>query len=296
MNNKSRIYSWGTIWFLGVVLFFTGCSKENPGMDNETNGNPIAFDCSTSNLRATETTADNMRYFRVSAVWNKGAGSYEPFMDNQLVEKQDGIWVYSPIKHWPNDGTVSFFAYSPATSSGVESFQINDAENKVTIGYKITDNYQEQEDFMVATALTKKESPVRLDFSHVLSRVQFRARSEEAGIAFRIKEIKLTNLYNKGTLTGTATGTTTTWTWSESLPRTNYTVYQKYPFETQDDTYREVGDQMILPQTPGSTSKISVTYDIVDTSEEKTKEYPFEDNFIFEPGKRYTFFLELTRE
>lgn len=293
-NNKYGLNTWGIIIFLLIVLLSSACSDEDFGTDNETGGNAIAFDCSTSNLRASVTTAEDMQYFRVSAVWEKSGGNYEPFMDKQLVEKQNGSWVYSPVKYMPGYGSVSFFAYTPATSSGLKTFHIDNASKRVSIEYAVSTDSQKQEDFMVATCIGEKNNPIQLNFKHALSFVNFRARSSEPGVNFRIKEIQVNDLYRRGIITELNPGENSTWKWDEWLYETNYAVYQKYPFETQDDNFLEVGDLIVLPQKPGANFKIIVSYDILGTTpESKTKEYLLDKDFSFEMGKRYTFFLDL---
>ncbi|WP_163175486.1 fimbrillin family protein [Bacteroides sp. 51] len=315
--SQYRINICGAVLFLLVVLFFAGCSAEDTDIGNGTNGEAITFSCSTTpDMRASETTADNMQYFRVSAIWNKGGvNNYASFMDNQLVEKQGDGWVYSPTKYWPGYGTVSFFAYSPATSSGMntESFQINNTDNKVTINYEVNTDYQRQEDFMVATNLDSKSNPTRLNFKHVLSAAKFMVRGNEydndgkVTATFRVKEIKLVNLHSQGILVGTAgeetiTGKTSNWAWSV-LPESTktYTVYQKYPIDTpEDETYIEIGDMIVLPQepkkdivTPANSFKIIITYNVVGSSTDKTTEFTLADDFIFEMGRKYTLYLNL---
>ena len=300
-NNNFRASCWGVVFFFSA-LFFTGCSNEDTVVGNEVSEAAIDFDCSVSNLRTVKSITSDMQYFRVSAVWNKGGSNYESFMDNQLVEKQNDSWVYSPVKHWPGYGSVSFFAYSPAISSGIKLFNIDGTANQLTIGYELSTDYQKQEDFMVAVSPEKKASPILLNFNHVLSSVSIKARSNELGVTFRIKEIKFTNLYSKALFTCTALNTTTPfWGWYEQIDSTEYLVYQKYPFETSD-TYKEVGSLMVIPQkkdqidNPGSSFKITVLCDIIGVAEDKIGEYTLDKEFEFEMGKRYTFYLDLNSQ
>ncbi|NDW08361.1 fimbrillin family protein [Dysgonomonas sp. 520] len=302
-NNKYRLNIERMIFSLLIVLFFAGCSKDDNDIDNGMGENAIAFDCSTSNLRAAKAVTDDMQYFRVSAIWEKETGVYEPFMTNQLVEKQGDSWVYSPIRYFPGYGSVSFFAYSPATPSGVdpELININNSANQITIQYNVSTNYQQQEDFLVATSLDRRESPVKLKFQHALSSVVFQACSNEPNVAFRINEIKLINLFSTGLITGVAAGETSTWLWYEHLVPQNYVVYQKYPFETQCGDYKEVGGLMVLPQKmvypiekPVNNFEIVVSYEKVGTPNSETKgRYTLDDDFVFEMGKKYTFNLSL---
>lgn len=281
IKNIFDIIKTGIVFFL--ITTFSGCSD-----DNTIEENAIGFDCSTATLRATETTLNNLQYFRVTAVWAMGGGEYSRFMDKLLVEKQGADWVYSPERYWPNTGSVSFFAYSPASSSCVHSFSVNNATNEVVIEYEVPTDPLEQEDFMVATSLEKTGNPVQLDFEHALSFATFHARHTVADSTFRINEIKLVNLYSVGKLTGTANGTTTVWAWdSGSSALKDYAVYQKYAFEVPYQTYGEIGNLMILPQTIDSNFEIVITYNY------NTFACKLSDSFEFEAGKRYVFYLDL---
>lgn len=295
-NNKYKINSWRTVLFLLLVLSFTACSKEHIGTVDGTDEKTISFDCMAKNLRVTETTSDNLQYFRVSAEWKKESAVFESFMDNQLVEKQGDTWVYSPVKQWPGYGSVSFFAHSPATSSGLEYFKMLDASDETYIEYTVDTNYSRQEDFMVALNFRKKENPVLLKFEHLLSKLNFHVCSNSSDTIFRIKKIKLTNLCSKGVSTGVISDTKTTWHWYEQVDPKDYVVYQKYAFETQDSSYREIGSLMVLPQPYPENGKIAieVEYDIVGTSETGTLEYVLNNEFLFDAGIRYTFLLKLS--
>ncbi|NDV77917.1 fimbrillin family protein [Dysgonomonas sp. 511] len=298
--SRCSINSWGPVWFLLSVLFFAGCSGNDDGTGNPNEGSAIAFDCSASDMRAAKTTAADMQYFRISAIWNKGNGVYASFMDKQLVERDGDNWVYSPVKYWPGYGTVSFFAYSPATLSGLDLLYIENSSNEASFEYTVSKNYQEQEDFMVASNLDKNGNPIRLYFEHALAGVYFRARSGEAGVSFRIREIKLTGIYSKGILTGIPNEETKTsdWTWYGQSGATSYVVYQKYPFETQGDEYGDVGDLMVLPQGQDQDInvppiKIEVLYDIVGGAADQIRTYELEKSFTFEKGRKYTLHLTL---
>lgn len=287
-NNKYKINIWGSIFFLLMALVYYGCTEDDSGI--ETDGSAIVFDCSTTGLRATEAIDDEMQYFRVSAIWTKEDNTCETFMDGQLVEKQSDKWVYSPIKRWPMMGSVSFFAYSPATSSGMSSFSINKETNKLSILYTVNKKYQDQEDFKVATKLDEKYSPIMLKFNHVLASVNVKARGFSDGKALVIKEVKFPDLFSSGTFEGIGDASS----WKNRSTYNDYTVYQKYPLETKEDEYRDVGSLMLLPQSLNDDFEIFVTYDEVDGSEDQMRSQKLPDGFAFEKGKKYIFMIDLS--
>ncbi|MDH8701965.1 hypothetical protein M2138_001317 [Dysgonomonadaceae bacterium PH5-43] len=291
MNNICKVNAWGMLFCVLIILFSSGCSNEESEMESRA----IAFDCSTVALRAASSSVEEMQYFRVSAFWNKGADGCETFMNDQLVEKRNGSWVYSPMKYMPGYGSVSFFAYAPASSAGFdEPVEITPASNRFSIKYTVSNDYQQQEDLMVATKLNKTTSPISLSFKHALSFVNFQIRSESTNIDYRISKVELVNLYSQGELIGKENDEKTSdWYWEEDvLSATTYTVYQKYPIDTHGTTFQDIGDVMVLPQKP-IDFKIVVTYSEIGSGSELMKDLFLDPDFVFEMGKRYTFFLRL---
>lgn len=315
----------GIVLLLAMILLLGGCSK-----DTEITGDAIVFTCWATKVRdskAVTATENNMQYFRVSAVWNKSGMGYDAgFMSNQLVEKQGTNWVYSPIKYFPNYGSVNFFAYSPAISSGLQSFAIdNTTYDAVAIAYHVSTNPLLQEDFVAASLLNKSDNStaVQLDFKHVLSQIEFQAKGVSGDTVFVIEKIELHNLDSAGSLTGTSS-----WSWTDNTAPSEktavYTVYQDAPLQLTNDfqslTNAHIGNLMILPQevtagangdgttqTPPDLSSgffyIAVTYTAHHTSDPNsgnnitayytlgTTTEPFE----FKMGEKYTFYLTLDK-
>lgn len=136
------------------------------------------------------------------AVW---ADTDKPnFMYNQQV-KGDGTgaaaalnWTYSPIKYWPNDtkDRISFFAYAPweeQSGSQAAVLSANTKEGIPTITYTIADLPGNMIDFTVAKPLYEKAKPdnsssftsndskINLNFTHVLTRLNFFAWTSNEG-------------------------------------------------------------------------------------------------------------------
>lgn len=282
---KKRIYTILTL-LVAATLLVAGCSDDietEPGVDP---GRAIGFSCGDAESRAEEATAANISSFRVWAVMAKASGGYvDDFMDEQPVKKNgSGVWTYSPIRYMPIDGsTVDFFAYSPANAT-VSDFTISGAtHDQISLDYDVTTDPAAQHDFMVAAALEEVSAPISLMFRHVLSSVRIEARGATPGYAFRVNEVKLLNIYRRGTLTGTTSASpkTTTWTWGSLSTKTSYTIAQNGPVDLA--TYftpisdPAVGPLMILPQTVekggavtdisqvGTASYIAVRYDVFDS-------------------------------
>jgi len=288
-NRKMRIpfYKYiNGLMLLLCIIALAACSGDDEDMDSIA-GEAIGFECQTGTLRNTSATTGDMQYFRVSAIWDKDGGGYQSFMNNQLVERNGSDWVYSPVRYWPVYGQVSFFAYSPAISSGLSSFDINNTDNKITIGYKVPGEGELQEDFLVATALERTNSPVHLQFEHALASAGFWAKTSDTGTSYRINKITLKNLNSTGTLTGMAVNTITSWAWGGISAPADYEVYLKYAFDVPA-AYDQAGSMMVLPQVTGNDFEIIVTY-----NDTKTARYTLDSGFEFEMGKKYSFYLEI---
>ncbi|MEG0468238.1 MAG: fimbrillin family protein, partial [Mucinivorans sp.] len=142
------------------------------------------------------------------ADWYMGSTSTNP--DNTYVQVTkspnggDGVWRYSPIKLWPKEANVSFFAFSPVPVTGGESYGITDV--KVTTGsptmkFEVKADIKSQVDLLRAEALNKFEEEVQLDFKHALTRVSFAAKANvTAKQMVRLDKIELVGIKNKGTL------------------------------------------------------------------------------------------------
>lgn len=271
---------------LVCVVVLAACSGDDESPDIAT-GEAIGFECQTGSLKSTNALTGDMQYFRVSAVWNRAGAGYDSFMNNQLVERSGTGWVYSPVRYWPSYGLVSFFAYSPAISSGLKSFDINNSNNVVTIGYEMHGDSELQEDFLVAAALEKTDNPVQLQFEHALAAVEFWAKTSDTNTSYRINKITLKNLNGKATLTGMPSGGITAWAWNGTPVLADYEVYQKYAFEVSA-TYEELGGLMVLPQVIGSNFGIEITY-----NNTETVTHTLNAGFEFEMGKKYAFYLEM---
>lgn len=116
---------------LRKILFFiilsawtlTSCEKDT---GTETVNIPIGFSNNvTTATRAGDINNDNLTSIGVFASLTHGnfdaTVSTPNFMYNQLVEKKNGTWQYTPLKYWPNNDSdkISFFAYAPHNATAL---------------------------------------------------------------------------------------------------------------------------------------------------------------------------------
>lgn len=116
----------------------------------------------------------------------------------------DGIWKYNPVKLWPKEAKVSFFAFSPVPVAGGATHGISAVAvtaGSPTLKFEVAADIKEQVDLLRAEALDKFEEEVQLDFSHALTRVSFAAKANvTAKQMVRLDKIELVGIKNKGTL------------------------------------------------------------------------------------------------
>ncbi|MGL5787045.1 MAG: fimbrillin family protein [Bacteroidales bacterium] len=132
-------------------------------------------------------------------------------MENIQVYRANGngSFIYSPISYWPNDGYLSFQAYSPfaTVDNGISAVLRN--KQYVEITYSNSTRLSAQSDLMVASTLNVPGlSPgattapeVKLPFRHILSSVIFKGkyRTNYVNPVVKIKQITLQGFYGSGT-------------------------------------------------------------------------------------------------
>lgn len=93
---------------------------------------PVGFTCSAASngdaeSRGTLVGSGGMSSFVVSALHYPGTTTVpENFFNGQTISKSGTSWTYSPLKYWPKDGEVDFYAFAPTTIHGtMQSVTLN---------------------------------------------------------------------------------------------------------------------------------------------------------------------------
>ncbi len=146
--------------------------------------------------KATLVSDDNMSDFGILAYYVAGengvaattlpADATANFMNNQLIERENNNWIYTPVKYWPNTSTdrIQFFAYFPYSGSagtlGVTTETTKGERPKIT--YEPLTDASTQYDFMTAATglLSKEGGAIELCFEHQLTQVVFSTRSNSS--------------------------------------------------------------------------------------------------------------------
>lgn len=102
-------------------------------------------------------------------------------------------WKYEPVKYWPSQGYIDFWAYAPY-----------DAGTKFTstsiVDFTVKDKAADQKDLLWANATNKTNGTVTFNFAHALSRLGYSVKLKDASY-----ESVATITLNKITLAGSTT-------------------------------------------------------------------------------------------
>ena len=123
-------------------------------------------------------------------------GESSNLFNNQKVTGDaaaDNKWKYDPVKYWPTQGHIDFWAYAPY-----------DAGTKFTstfiVDFTVKDKAADQKDLLWANATNKTNGTVTFNFAHALSRLGYSVKLKDASY-----ESVATITLNKITLAGSTT-------------------------------------------------------------------------------------------
>lgn len=214
---------------LASMALLSACSSDNELANvGTTANNAIGFHVvgNKAETRANiiNTTEDLKKTdFNVFAYKNNNGADGEIFMgDNGLDHGLNGVtikyqnekWDYAnpaDLHYWPKDGSLNFYAVSPATiTEGVTTYSWDIQKATKTITYFCFDEYNRTDgkgnpDVMYAIKKDQTQSTqagkVNLNFQHILSQVVFQAKTVNSDMEVYIKEIKIKNFKLGGTFT-----------------------------------------------------------------------------------------------
>ena len=232
-----------------LLIAFTSCDKNDPEPAND--GDKIDFIATpfhesfiqTDQARGSETGNDDMLDFGVYAYYTADAfipGTSTPnFMCNTRVKKTSGTWTYEPLMFWPNNGNLSFFAYSPYASQGDPYTSLSSTSSTAgypQLTYTVPDDVITQRDLLVSVPLLDQTKTSRnadgklpLRFRHALSCIVFNAKMTDAcDFPVKVTSITLGNFKNKASLSyiynSGSQETTYSWAPTEDATDKSYTL------------------------------------------------------------------------
>ena len=197
-------------WALPLLGMLSSCSDSSVTENSQNASNAINFSVTTSKQSSSDGTVSRATIVDNSVVnapnssfglyassdpngWTPGtAPTATPnFMNDQKVDYDNGSWTYDPLKFWSSD-KVSFFAYWPYTAGVTHASAVAGAMPQVEFTQKM--DAENMVDFIASHAinLTRDDGVVTLDFKHVLTRLNFKARLDE-----KLKDNSSTHIFIK---------------------------------------------------------------------------------------------------
>lgn len=243
---------------LASMALLSACSSDNELANvGTTANNAIGFHVvgNKAETRANiiNTTTDLEKTdFNVVAFKNNGGTDGEVFMGDKehenglkgvIINHKNGKWDYadaSDLHYWPKEGSLNFYAVSPATiPEDLTLYHWTIEKATKTITYSCFDEYnrtdgKENPDVMYAIATNQTQSiqagKVNLNFQHILSQVVFKAKTVNSDMEVDIKEIKIKNFRVDGTFTIPTDGSSPSqksWSREEVYKLSPFTVIKK---------------------------------------------------------------------
>ena len=256
--------------------------------DNSSKNEAISFDgylgrsaVAVNGSRGSVETKDQLKTdgFGVFSTYTGDDQSSFSNFANQKVTCPGTKWTYSPLKFWPTQGKINFFAYAPY----VENKTLNNTSFEFTVENRVAD----QKDLLWANAkdqtkenISNTGNKVKFQFAHALSRLGYTVKlyqSDPSNATFKLKKITLAGsadgtagtFYTEGTIDLSKTSTEDPWTtkgtnktkqkfdWDYS---TNPLVLSNKETKNTDKEYL-----FVIPQNfsqDGNTLYVIVEYDI----------------------------------
>lgn len=261
---------------LASMALLSACSSDNELANvGTTANNAIGFHVvgNKAETRATPITPDNIKTtdFNVFAYKNNGGVDGDIFMGDNghdhglkgvTIKYKNNMWDYdnpADLHYWPKDGTLNFYAVSPASiPEGVTLYSWKIEKETKTITYNCFDEYNRTDgkanpDVMYAIKKNQTQGiagKVSLNFQHILSQVVFQAKTVNSDMEVDIKDIKIKNFKLGGTFTIPTDGSPSqsNWALGDVWKLTAFTVIKKSDADPIKITGTEATD--ISSQTP----------------------------------------------
>ena len=228
-------------FFMGIAamaaLTLVSCSSEdlNSFSDNSSKNEAISFDGylgrsavavngsrgSVLDINALKGTDLDKKGFGVFGYYNTTDHSSSPdqsfeanLFNNEHVTCLNGgaDWTYSPLKYWPAQGHIDFYAYAPYETGKMlnKKTSATSTTTTPTFDFTVADNAAGQTDLLWANAenktkdnISSTDNKVKFQFAHALSRLGYTVKLNKAVPAseatITLKRIALAGSANEDT-------------------------------------------------------------------------------------------------
>ncbi|MGL4332076.1 MAG: fimbrillin family protein [Bacteroidales bacterium] len=293
------------IIILLLLAGFVSCTADAP---EEPGGTTIGFGIDLMQSKGTLVTqSQEVKTMGMFSIYTKDRfpnSDAHIQMENIQVYRTsvNGSFTYSPISYWPNDGYLSFMAYSPFATpqNGISAALIN--KENVQITYINSTTLASQSDLMVAEKTNMAGLPpgttaapeVNLPFRHILSAVEFKGKykTNYAAQVVKIRQITLSGFYGSGTyLIGTQPQWTLAGTATSAYNMNQDNGLRDLVLTTADQPLMNTGSALMLipQQMPADGWPMDITIEVTDNGKitTTTEQTRFKINSPLAEGKKY---------
>lgn len=221
------------VFYAGLALMaLAACSQDETSSVDQSGA--IGFRTSLGKTTRAVTTLANMGSFNVTAFPNAGGANY--FTNLAVTSTDAGVtWNTASVYYWPA-GTLDFTAYAPTSINPLVSIAHGASNQKIT-GFEVEQAVSAQKDVVAAfnsgDKATYGTSGVPMNFKHILSQIEVKAKCTNANLRVKVMGVKLGAINSKGDFAFPQTATIS----SYSVPRTNWaTLSTPKDFLAEDAT------------------------------------------------------------
>lgn len=286
----------GIFLLISAATLASACVKSHIDLGNRSLCfAPVAEKATKSIIEGTSYPTDES--FKVSAYYEGTDAYFENLTAS--YSSTNALWETTPGQYWPLEGSLTFYAYSPASASDVSM----DENGFTATDYTIQTSAQMTTDLCYASATVADcgahPSAVGLTFSHALTQLVFRVK---AAAYYSSASISLTSLKIKGIYSIASFGDGA---WSDHDELYTYTLSTastglSYDAQNRPETL-PVCEYLFLPQELTSNAALEVGYTVVTTTggtdytlENPPVTIPLSSGLSdWEPGKKYIYTLNI---
>lgn len=267
-----------------AALTLVSCSSDDLDSfsDNSSKNEAISFDgylgrsaVAVNSTRGSVETKKTLETngFGVFSTYTGNPASFSNFDNKKVTGQTSNVggntvtkWTYTPLKFWPTQGKINFFAYAPFK----DGQQLN--ENTHTFDFTVDKDIAKQIDLLWANAKDKAKTdkePVKFTFYHALSRIGYTVKlygDYSSTDATNKANFKLNHII----LAGSADGNTPAF-YSKATIDLSKDPKNEDPWSNQSSSDKRKFDWISTPQDLNSTTP----YYYPKVDEQERKDYLF---------------------
>lgn len=289
-------------YILAVALAAVSCHRIDP------EGGHLAIGFATLETKA-GATADNISASgsafvvrgseSAGATWNSSSAA--AVFDGVTVTSNGTEWTYSPLRYWIPESAYHFRAVWPAgafsgTGAATYADALSEAGASIT-GFTVAQNPADQKDLLLSNLAgvttdavgTPSSDPVQLQFSHILSNVQFVVKVDDDGEDTYLQGISISSIKPSGSYT--YSGSAYAWTPTGSAVAftqdltSSAILTEEFPTAAQCEMF-------MIPQTIADGVTIELTYKL-GSAAATTQTLHTAANTEWLPGKKYIYQISI---